>query len=265
MKVEFNEFIAIGDLAGRYEEFLELINEFPTDLPIVLLGDINDRGKDTNKLIQYCIDNSDRIYAVQSNHGHMMVDWYERKYCYEFSLYYLHNGGPDTLRSYGYSYNYENKAFLLSNDNSTSGRPINSEEMKLIELEYDIARKLIPKQHIEYLKNLPMYIEGESWIATHCPINPTLPLEEKLIGDHMFDRDVHFIWNRGKARRRDKFQLHGHNANTSHLELKDKDGIYGLNMDSSRGNILSAVYMKDGKIIEIKSVEYKDSINENNC
>lgn len=68
MKVDFNNFIAVGDTAGRFGELFNLLSKFPKDLPVVLLGDLNDRGSQTKELIDFAIDNKDKVYSLQSNH-----------------------------------------------------------------------------------------------------------------------------------------------------------------------------------------------------
>jgi hypothetical protein len=125
----------IADIAGRYEELMLLLQKMPQGEEIILLGDLNDRGPDSNKVIQWAIDN--KIKCVQSNHGQMMINAYNvwkmtgnSWASWEFNR----NGGHQTLLSYG---GFEN----------------------------------IPESHIQYLAKCPMYIETDDLILTHAPLN----------------------------------------------------------------------------------------------
>lgn len=125
----------IADIAGRYEELILLLDKMPKNERIVLLGDLNDRGPDTNKVIQWAIDN--KIECVHSNHGEMMVNAYNAWKLtgnpwasYDFNR----NGGHQTVLSYG---GFEH----------------------------------IPESHIYYLAKCPLYIETDDLILSHAPLN----------------------------------------------------------------------------------------------
>lgn len=125
----------IGDIAGRYDELMLLLHKMPKGEEIILLGDLNDRGPDTKKVIQWAIDN--KIRCTKSNHGQMMIDAYNIWLAtgnphgsWEFNM----NGGLQTIQSYG-------------------------------------GFEFIPKEHIEYLANCEWIIETDDLILTHAPIH----------------------------------------------------------------------------------------------
>lgn len=125
----------IADIAGRYEELMLLLDKMPKGERIVLLGDLNDRGPDSNKVIQWAIDNN--IECVKSNHGDMLIaakTFYDKNEPMNLGIQiFLQNGGHQTLTSYG---GFDN----------------------------------IPESHIEYLKNCPWYVETDDLILTHAPL-----------------------------------------------------------------------------------------------
>lgn len=127
----------IADIAGRYNELMLLLDKMSEGEEIILLGDLNDRGPDTNKVIQWAIDNN--IRCVKSNHGDMLIDAYyanKRNVHSRFSESYIFeiNGGLQTLQSYG-------------------------------------GFEFIPEAHIKYLEDCPWYIETNDLILTHAALS----------------------------------------------------------------------------------------------
>lgn len=206
----------IGDIAGRFDELMLLIEKMPKGEDIILLGDLNDRGKDSNKVIQWAIDN--KIRCVKSNHGSMLINAYnayhgtdyhtcgeDRSDSYLFEI----NGGYSTLFSYG---GFDN----------------------------------IPKEHIEWLVNLPWYIETDELFLSHGPWREGLTLEQATDES---DIGKSLLWNRRKPEKRNKFQIHGHNTYiewySDKYELdtdgKVKDNTFGLCIDNSGNNQLCGI------------------------
>lgn len=187
----------IADIAGRYDELMLLLDKMPKNEDIILLGDLNDRGPDSDKVIQWAIDNN--IRCVKSNHGQMLLNAY--KYPEEGRIFEI-NGGDRTLISYG-GYNS------------------------------------IPKSHLNYLENCPWYIETEDLILTHAPIHPNINYKKDELNDD-------FLWNRTIPSKKNKFQIHGHNAYFE--EYADKKGIYGLCLDNSAENELRGIHWPSKEI-----------------
>lgn len=218
--------IFIGDIAGQYDCLMRLVKKLPTDQHIILLGDLNDRGPKSKEVIQWAMDNQDRVTTLHSNHGHMMTDAYDGYAYYERGTW-AWNGGIDTLMSY------------------------RGEEA--INLAAHI-REIIPFSHIDFLKSRPLFIEGSDFIATHAPINPSISFKMALdIGEDVDDprSETSVLWNRGKIRRiPGKFQIHGHNAVKDIISYKDDQGVFGVNIDTSRGDKLTAFEYPSGEIWE---------------
>src|SRR6185436_539286 len=66
----------------------------------VLVGDLNDRGPRTKEMIAWAIKNETLWPTLDSNHGDLMVDFYDGIKYYSAGDF-LRNGGYQTLISYG--------------------------------------------------------------------------------------------------------------------------------------------------------------------
>ena len=189
----------IGDIAGRYDELMLLLDKMPKGEEIILLGDLNDRGPKTKEVIQWAIDN--KIRCVKSNHGQMMIDAYNIWLAtgnphgsWEFNM----NGGLQTIQSYG-------------------------------------GFEFIPKEHIEYLANCEWFIETEDLLLTHAPIHPEFEFGMQLTTD--------FLWNRSIPKKRDKYQIHGHNS-IHEIYIDDSGKEYGMCIDNCIDSTLMGINSK---------------------
>ena len=244
------EFIAIGDIAGRFTEMEQLIKLCPANIHIVSLGDPNDRGYDSRKVIEFFMADTTNRTLIQSNHAHMMIDFWENNNEYDEYIF-LANGGITTALSYQVAISDElEKNVMMIMFGYYSQAILDATIEMIVDVRIEFISK-VPKEHIEFLKSCPLYVETDDVIMTHAPINPTFPLET----DIKSKRGLAFVWNRGGTRRRDKFQIHGHMANKSVVELKDRKGLYGLNVDSSRGDILSAVHWPSMQIFSVPYIK----------
>lgn len=89
----------IGDVHGCAKTLQALvyrIRAIAPDEPIVIAGDLVDRGPDSAGVIQFCIDNA--IECVLGNHEQMMLDYCNGNEYY--SGQWLQNGGAATRASY---------------------------------------------------------------------------------------------------------------------------------------------------------------------
>lgn len=114
----------VGDIHGCFNEFKELISKIPENEKIYLVGDMIDRGPDTQALLSYIIENQDRIIPIIGNHEQLMISSDKMEMCEFWSKV----GGDRTMDSY-------------YNINGIEG--FNEE---------------IFNKHVEWLKTLPLYI-----------------------------------------------------------------------------------------------------------
>lgn len=91
-------YYAIGDIHGMYFQLIEMVKKIEThvkeneieDYEIISLGDIIDRGQDSNKCVEF-IMNHPKFSAIRGNHEEFMM-W--------GTNIWWGNGGIDTVRSY---------------------------------------------------------------------------------------------------------------------------------------------------------------------
>lgn len=223
----------IGDIAGRKDEFDLLREKMPKD-KFLLVGDLNDRGPKSKEVIQWCIDNN--AIVLQSNHGDMFVDFYEGRKKYH-PVDFLKNGGINTIGSYipgwfapSWMNHLDRKYFTHSELTH-----IINESVGLIEL----LRKEVPKEHIEYLKNLPFYYREEGLFVSHAAWHPRLTLEQ-VCQSNEYSMDNSIIWSRYKPREREgMLQVFGHN---SCFEWYGENRRWAVCIDDSKNNKLTGLH-----------------------
>jgi hypothetical protein len=230
------DLLILGDIAGQYDALMRLLKKCPDYLP-VSIGDMIDRGPDSKKVLEFFMKNGK---ALLGNHEHMLLDFAVSEY-YDFDIWLQHNGGKETL------YNFVPSMCGLS---------------------YKEMKAYIPFEIIEWITNLPLYMEIDGGIITHAPIHPDHTLEECcefvsrsfkyyfIPGVSPCDRSV--IWNR-KAPRPipDKYQIFGHNGYHYFLTDGDDDDStleyneYGVCIDGSRQNTLMAMVWPSKEVIMV--------------
>ncbi len=137
----------IGDSAGQILTVKALLAQMPSDAFTLFVGDLNDRGPSTKSLIQYIMDNPDKMDSLDSNHGEMFTDFYKKQmFPHTYTARYdsgvfLDNGGGRTLMSY--------------REGDTTDA---------------LICDLIPKDHIDWLDSRDMYKHTDGFFFSHAPI-----------------------------------------------------------------------------------------------
>lgn len=222
----------IGDIAGRYDELMELVSIMPED-EILLLGDLMDRGPKSRQVIEWAME-TPNVKALYGNHEDLMVDFIENigkgTTRYGSSIWFL-NGGGLTLESYGAKVG-----------------------MRLSE-----AASLVPKEHIEWLKSLPVYLKTDDLFASHAPWSK---LHSWDAVNDMNDFDASLIWNRYEPIERDQFQVFGHNSHWGIRWLGDKDNPWAVCLDDSRNEVLTGMHWPSKEIFQVKYLDNKSAKNQ---
>jgi hypothetical protein len=248
----------VGDVGGMALTLKALHGKMPKDAAFLCLGDPNDRGPSSKEAIQYIMDNG---LMVQSNHAHMMVEAWKQDAMPNASPkqyadgIWLQNGGVATLTSYG--------------------------AHKSIDF-----WKHIPKNHITYLENLPMYIMTDSFFFSHAPLHSRSTIEQACdIGSGFasikFDQksENSLLWNRhiGKNKYLEgRINVFGHNSSSDVMTysrsyrsgikvksqehfnelLADKDDpVYGICLDTSVGEKLTGLHIPTMTLYEQKFID----------
>lgn len=191
----------IGDAAGNNKTAQALVAKMPSDAFTLFLGDLNDRGPSSKQLIQYIMDNPEKMDSTHSNHGEMFTDFYkrtsmpDRRPRYEKEIF-LMNGGGRTLSSY-----------RDGDDTDT------------------LVQTLIPKDHIDWLDGRPMYRYTDGFFFSHAPIMTGRSFEQiTSLGEGFYPyvdaiSRGNLLWNR--------YAIDGF-----HPEIGPKISVYGHNSRS---------------------------------
>lgn len=136
--------------------------------------------------------------SLMGNHEQLFIDYYQNQDPLSKQLY-EQSGGDTTLKSY-------------FNDP-------------------------IIKDHIEWLKNRPYYIETKDLILTHAPLEENSTLKDGKIYINGKE-DFEACWNRNEPKRMNRLQIFGH---ISQEEVKFYDD-FAIGLDTLQGGYLTALH-----------------------
>jgi hypothetical protein len=261
----------IGDIAGNFKTLEALLKKMPAG-PVFSLGDMPDRGPRSREVIEFFKTQK----TLMGNHEHLMIDAWNfskalkdkgidlktftqgrndlggRRFTeslglkpfYEFGLWVDTNGGDKTLQSY--------QPNCLADDFSN----FNEVLLNLCEI--------IPQDHIDFLKSLPLFYETDDLFLSHAPkMKRQTPEYLSDLGPgfwYQFNQrsDISLIWNRSDpAPYNKKLQVFGHNAvkevmsyhpnftsgvGHSSLQAPPLKECYAVNIDTSRAKILTGLH-----------------------
>ena len=204
------KYYAIADLHGRYDlldKALHKIWSTNTEnmFKIITLGDYIDRGPESNLIIQRLIRESkeckNTYVCLQGNHESMAVE------CITHNLHpdwWVGNGGKETLASYGWSWK----------DSPYS----------------QMAYSVVPKDHFDWMKGLPLFFETEKQVFVHAGIpmwNMNLPPNNSPKGERLA-KDMQWMRYdyRDSGGWKGKHVVHGHEqyGDGPHQWLNEKKG-----------------------------------------
>lgn len=212
---------AIGDIHGMYKLTFDLIQKIRDDMDegphkIIFLGDYIDRGPDSAGVIDFIIGLQKDFYgrkdveviALLGNHEQMMLDAVYGGYY--GNIWYM-NGGTATVNSYG-------------------GDPNDI---------YD--------NHLDWLKNLPLFHVDGKCIFVHAGVNPCIGLDEQSKEEMLWIRED-FLRYRGHY-----FGytiIHGHTPTTYWKKSVNPDifgSRIGVDTGAEHSGVLTAIKIFDSK------------------
>lgn len=203
----------IADIAGRYDELMLLLAQMPQDEPIILVGDLVDRGPKSKEVIEWAMT-TPNVITIKGNHEDMMVDFALNLKRYEEGIWFM-NGGNKTMYSYG---------CMLSHE-----KPSNDERI----------RAAIPKKHIEWLQKLPIFYREEGLFVSHAPWNGSM----HELGHYTSEEDA--LWHRYQPKKREGIiQIFGHNSSLRQY------GDYAICIDDSSRKKLTGIHWPSKKIYQ---------------
>lgn len=156
---------AIGDVHGCLTELERLLaaieldlSRRPADAHLVFLGDLIDRGPASAGVIDRVTKKLPGAAAtfLRGNHEEVMIACYEgdQDLCQKWLQY----GGLQTLESYGLE-----RAEIFAAVNSLP----------------ELIRKVVPGEHVEFLRKMQDYAIFGDFLFVHAGIRPGVPIDEQ--------------------------------------------------------------------------------------
>lgn len=165
---------AVGDVHGRAELLVKLCDLIRADLrkqkfkkaTVVFLGDYIDRGYQSREVIEYLLNLAMpevEIIFLAGNHEDMLMQFLVKPHEGEL---WLKVGGVAALASYG--------VFV-------SDSPDQVEMLKAAEE----LKKVIPREHLVFLKNLRDHARIGDYLFVHAGLRPGIPFEAQRRRDKL--------------------------------------------------------------------------------
>ncbi len=212
---------AVGDIHGRLDLFLRLIDKIEADdaarpsadTTIILLGDLIDRGPDSSGVIDAAIGLAQRrtLRALCGNHEEMFLKCLEDD---RFVRPFLSHGGRETVLSYLRDHEEYNR--------------LTFEEVRQ---RLNVA---VPTEHRRFLENLEDKIVAGDYLFVHAGIRPGVELQDQSLADLRWIREP-FL---SSAPDSPYCIIHGH---TVTAEPVVKAGRIGIDTGAYRSGRLTAL------------------------
>jgi serine/threonine protein phosphatase 1 len=169
---------AIGDVHGRLDLLRDLLAQIEQDNAarpaaktyLVLLGDLVDRGPDSNGVIEHLLNYSgpfDRQIYLKGNHEEFLLNVLAGKEAGVVD--WLTYGGYECAESYGVS----------------KGWTLNSTPEGIV----DRLKASVPKAHRDFLEHLADTFRFGDYLFVHAGIRPGVPIEEQSSKDLRWIRE----------------------------------------------------------------------------
>lgn len=221
---------AIGDIHGQLELLQAALDRIEADggkdARIVFLGDYTDRGPDSRGVLDLLVrgkvqgrnwiplkGNHDRMFAM------FMQDYPANDNQLLVGYHWLHErlGGIETLASYG----------------------VEVPERTRIHHVHTAARKAIPAEHVEFLKDLPTTYLQDGLLFVHAGIRPGVALQDQVEDDLVWIRQTFLNYPNPHP----WLVVHGH---TPAKQAEHKGNRVNLDSGAAFGGPLSAAVFENG-------------------
>lgn len=202
---------AIGDIHGRDDLFLKILNEVREDAEalgekprVILLGDYIDRGARSSDVLERIVKLEDEdwldLVVLLGNHELAFI-----KFCVDcaYGASWLEHGGEATLASYGIP----------------SIRDRENPE-KWLELQQQTV-SIVPKPHLQLLSDAHIFHVAGDYLFVHGGVKPGVPIEDQSAETLLQIRDEFLA----SPKASEYVVVHGHSANESASNIKWRIGI----------------------------------------
>ncbi|TCU21171.1 serine/threonine protein phosphatase 1 [Rhizobium azibense] len=169
---------AVGDVHGRHD-LLQMAEytivrdaaRLPGRKLIIMLGDYIDRGPSSAQVISHLMgpvpESFDRI-CLTGNHEIMMLDYIDGKISFSE---WMRMGADSLLRSYGLD--AEHLPLIFPTASKLDG----------------FIRQSLPRQHIDFMRALPILVDTPDVLFVHAGIDPSLTIDKQSDDDLVFIRE----------------------------------------------------------------------------
>lgn len=223
---------AVGDIHGHLSELDRILALIDADggaaQPIVFLGDYTDRGPNSRGVIDRLIEGkaSGRNWILLKGNHDRLFEWFmEDKPRHDphmlIGFHWFHDriGGRETVESYGLD--------------ASSGKRVKDLHAE--------AREVIPRTHVEFLRDLDLSYETDDLFFCHAGIRPEVPLDQQDEED--------LVWIRQEFHQHKdphpKLIVHGH---TPVMRATHYGNRVNLDSGAGYGDPMSAAVFEDGKV-----------------
>lgn len=232
---------AISDIHGDLPKLLEVQDRITADAAkhgirdytIIHIGDLVDRREDSKGVIEHLmagIAAGKPWIVLKGNHDRMMHWFMEDPDRTDdhlkpgYSWLYHRIGGRETLASYGVTY------------------PDDLDKHDV----HKLALPAIPTTHLDFLRNLPAYVETEKYIFVHAGIRPNVPMPEQTEDDLVWIRGPFFDHTESFG----KLVIHGH---TVIDQITDYGNRINIDTGAAWGGAISVVFVDDTGVVELNA------------
>lgn len=213
-KLNYRNIFAIGDIHGCLDSLQRLLDILPIDWEkdlVIFLGDYIDRGENPRGVIEKIIELKKnyphRVITLKGNH-----EWMFERFLKGIDIeVFLYNGGGKTLKQY-----YNPQKNMLE----------------------------IPEEHINFLKNLPLYFEIDEYLFVHAGINPEKELQYQKEEDLLWIRESFYLSDKSFS----KVVVFGHTPFYEPFVKKDRIGI---DTGCVYGGNLTAVMLPERRFFQV--------------
>lgn len=214
----------IGDIAGRFDELMILLDKMPEADLILSVGDMVDRGQKSPQVLKWFME-TPNAEAVYGNHEDLFYNAVlTGKEDYNNWCMWIQNGGYETAESF--------------RDPETGEILVDSEIM-------------------EWLSKRPMYFQTDDLFVSHAPVTSLKHIPEDPHG-----RDHFFIWNRcAPSKPQDKFMIYGHNGQFRIHKWGD-GSEFAMCVDNSHRGKLTGVHWPTREVFEVDYLPRDESLEE---
>jgi len=206
---------AVGDIHGRLDLLDRLLDLIQSDSEVrgsartqlVFLGDYVDRGSDSKGVVSRLISDPPPGFTrlcLKGNHEAMLLAFLDEPGA---GVNWLHNGGNETLLSYGVEHRIIRGAFFPGRDGLVAANAA--------------FRALLPEDHLHFYRSLERCFHSGGYFFAHAGVRPGVALDSQNENDLIWIRDE-FLRHLGDF---GAVVVHGHTPAHAPEELHNRIGI----------------------------------------